>query len=165
MYFSIKKYFKNHRYTKHVINNCVAKLKRVTWIEASLSSNKASWNIEFVPQNVRWRPLKWPAYSCHFYSLMRSEEFNNVISWKEFKTWVQCTLSFPNQWLLDFTKLWCSTRVSWAQEFSQADCTFLVDRPRRCVSSTPTQTGRKGVHTPWNYISHDMESTSFSKPA
>jgi hypothetical protein len=67
--------------------------------------------------------------------------------------------------VLDFTKLWCSTRVSWAQEFSQADCTFLVDRPRRCVSSTPTQTGRKGVHTPWNYISHDMESTSFSKPA
>jgi hypothetical protein len=100
MYFSIKKYFKNHRYTKHVINNCVAKLKRVTWIEASLSSNKASRNIEFVPQNVRWRPLKWPAYSCHFYSLMRSEEFNNVISWKEFKTWVQCTLSFPDQWYL-----------------------------------------------------------------
>lgn len=55
MYFSIKKYFKKymHHITKHIINNCVARLKRVTWIEASLSNNKASRNIEFVPQNVR----------------------------------------------------------------------------------------------------------------
>lgn len=130
-------------------------LKRVTWIEASLSNNKAYWDED------RWNDR----HALTFLFLNALQRIQQRYLFERIQN--LGSVQYPQfSWstVLDFTKLWCATRVSWAQEFSRADCTVL-DRPRRCVSSTPTQTGRKGVHTPWNYISHDMESTSFSKPA